>query len=499
MGPRVTAVAIAAILLLTACTRGGSQQASVSPSLAPSPIPTPSAGQVAWTNCQSGFQCGTVTVPLDYSHPGADSIDIALVRKPATDPANRIGSVLINPGGPGASGIDFVRGEASSMTNVNRRFDLIGFDPRGIGQSVPVVCLTGPQWDAFNAIDGVLDDNAEKQATIQADKDFVAACAQRNAKVLPFVDTVSATRDMDVIRAALGDEKLTYLGFSYGTFLGETYAHLFPTHIRALALDGVVDPSLSANDLLLVQTAAFEQNLQAFLADCVARRSASKPCTYARSGDPQTKLFNLMKLLDTNPMPAGNRTLTRALAMYGVLFALYDQSYWQYLDLALTQADLGNGRVLLALSDLYLGRNADGTYSNEFDANWAVNCVDRPVPTDISAYDQLGPAIDKAAPFFGPWSQYSNLVCAYWPAKPTGHPGPLTADGAPPILLVGGTNDPATPYAWAQAVHQQLSSSVLLTRQGNGHTSYNVSACSKQAIDAYLIDLTVPAPGSLCN
>ena len=499
MGPRVTAVAIAAILVLTACTRNGSQQAAASPSHSPSPIPTPSAGQVLWTNCQGGFQCGTVKVPLDYSHPNADTIDIALVRKPATDPTNRIGSVLINPGGPGASGIDFVRGEAAAMTNLNRRFDLVGFDPRGVGQSAPVLCFNGPQWDAFNAIDSVLDDSTEKQATIQADKDFVAACALRNAKLLPFVDTVSAARDMDVIRAALGDEKLTYLGFSYGTFLGETYAHLFPSHIRALALDGVVDPSVSMNDMNLTQTVAFDKNLQAFINDCVARRSVSKPCTYARSGDPQTKLSALMKRLDTNPMPAGTRTLTRELAMYGVLFALYDQNYWQYLDLALTQADLGNGRVLLALSDLYLGRNADGTYSNEFDANWAVNCMDHPVPTDVAAYDRLGPAFANAAPFFGPWSQYSNLVCAYWPVKRTGHPGPLTADGAPPILLVGGTNDPATPYAWAQAVHQQLSSSVLLTRQGNGHTSYNVSACSKQAIDAYLIDLTVPAPGSVCN
>ena len=496
MGPRITAVAIAAILLVTACSRGGQSQGKPSPSPTPS-IATPIPGQVAWTNCGGGFQCGTLPVPLDYMHPNAGNIDIALIRKPAT--GSKIGSVLINPGGPGASGVDFVRGDAPALANLNRRFDLVGFDPRGVGQSAPVRCLSGPQSDAFNALDSVLDDPTEKQANIQAVKDYVAACAQRNGKELPFVDTVSASRDMDVIRAALGDEKLTYLGFSYGTFLGETYAHLFPTHIRALALDGVVDPSTSMNDQNLTQTVAFEQNLQAFLADCVARRSAAKPCTYARSGDPQTKLLALMKRLDTNPMPAGTRTLTRQLGMYGVLYALYDQTLWQFLDLGLTQADRGNGRVLLALSDMYLGRNPDGTYSNEIDANWSVNCIDHPVPSDLAAYDQLGPAFAKDAPFFGPWSQYDNLVCAYWPIKPTGHTGPITADGAPPILLVGGTNDPATPYAWAQSVHRQLTTSVLLTRQGNGHTSYNASTCARLTIDAYLIALTMPADGTVCT
>lgn len=495
VGPRVTAVAIAAILLLSACSRGAQPQAKASPTS----VPTPTPGKIAWTACGKGFQCGSVQVPLDYSRPSGDTIAIALIRKPATEPANRIGSLLTNPGGPGASGVDFLRTEAPSMANLNSRFDLVGFDPRGVGQSAPVRCYDGPQWDAFNAIDTVLDDPQEKQATIQADKDFTAACGQRNAKLLPFVDTVSATRDMDVIRAALGDDKLTYLGFSYGTFLGEEYAHLFPTHTRALALDGVVDPSLDFNDLLLTQTAAFEQDLQAFLADCRARRSVANPCTYAKSGDPGTKLNALMQRLDNNPMAGGNRPLTRELAMYGVLLALYDQSFWPYLDVALTQTDQGNGRVLLALGDVYLGRNADGTYSNEFDANWAINCIDHPVPTDVSIYDQLGPAFAKASPFFGAWSQYSNLLCAYWPVKATGQPGPLTSNGAPPILLVGGTGDPATPYSWAQAVHQQMTGSVLLTRNGNGHTSYDSSPCAHAAMDAYLIGLTLPAEGTTCS
>jgi pimeloyl-ACP methyl ester carboxylesterase len=481
-----------AVLITTACTRGANSAAT--------PTPTPrSPGQVAWTSCGSGFQCGIVTVPLDYSHPSAGTIDIAVNRKPATDPAKRIGSVLINPGGPGASGVTFLRGEAANMKVLNQRFDLVGFDPRGVGLSAPVRCLDGPQEDAFNAIDSVLDDPQEKQAFIQADKDYTAACQQRNANILPFVDTVSAAKDLDLIRAAVGDTKLTYFGFSYGTFLGETYAHLFPSHVRALALDGVLDPALSLDQINLSQVVSFERNLQAFMADCIARRAASTPCRYAQSGDPNTKLVALMRRLDSVPIPVGKRQLTRSLAMYGVLLSMYDQSFWPYLDQALTLADRGNGAVLLALSDFYFSRHANGTYDNEFDANWAINCLDHPVLNSVADYDRLGPAFAQASALFGPWSQFDNLACTDWPVRPTGHPGPLTAPGAPPILLIGGTNDPATPYAWAESVNQQLAGSVLLTRQGNGHTSYDVSVCSHAATDVYLIDLTLPAEGTVCS
>jgi pimeloyl-ACP methyl ester carboxylesterase len=489
MTGRAIRLALIALLLLTACTRNSPTHATA----------TPAPSTVKWSSCGGGFQCGTVTVPLDYAHPDAGTIDIALNRKPATDPANRIGFVLTNPGGPGASGIQFLQGEASSMQNLNRRFDLVGFDPRGIGQSAPVRCATGPEEDAYNALDSVLDDPQEKAALIQADKNFAAGCMQRSARVLPFVDTPSAAKDIDLIRQALGDAKLTYLGFSYGTFLGQTYAHLFPTHVRALALDGVVDPALSANDLLLAQLIGFQRNLDAFLADCNSRKSSSRSCMYGVSGDPATKLQALMTRVDTSPIPVGDRALTRSLAVTGVLLGLYNQSFWPTLDVALTATDRGDGSILLRLADIYLARNSDGTYDNETDANFAVNCLDRPVPTDVATYDQLGSVFAQASPLFGPSFQYSNLGCAYWPVKPTGHAGPLTADGAPPILLIGGTDDPATPYAWAQSVSRQLAGSVLLTRNGNGHTSYDASACAHAAIDDYLINLTLPAPGTICS
>jgi pimeloyl-ACP methyl ester carboxylesterase len=475
-----------------ACSLNSPPAAHTSPS-----IPTP--GLVKWSDCGKGFQCGSVVVPLDYSHPGTGTIAIAVNRKPATDVPHRIGSVLLNPGGPGASGVKYVRDVASTMSNLNRSFDLVGFDPRGVGQSAPVRCLDGPQEDAYNALDGVLDDPQEKQEAIAADKSFVSGCQLRSSHVLPFVDTVNAAKDLELLRIALGDAKLTYLGFSYGSFLGETYAHLYPTHIRAMALDGVVNPNMDPNDMLYDQVVGFEQNLQAFLADCRARRTATPPCTYAKTGDPGTKLVNLMDQLDSTPIAVGKRQLTRALAVTGVLGSLYDPGFWPYLDQALTQTDRGGGTVLLALADFYLARNADGTYDNESDASWAVNCLDRSVPTEISTYDALGPKFAKASALFGPSYQYSNLVCAYWPIKATGKAQPLNAPGSPPILLVGGEVDPATPYAWALAVNQQISGSVLVKRIGYGHVSYNKSVCAKQLEDDYLIDLKLPATGTVCS
>lgn len=490
---RAATLIVLVALLVSACTRGSNPIAQASPST------LPTSGAIAWTNCGSGFQCGSISAPLDYSGQTAGTVTIAITRKPATDPARRIGSLLINPGGPGDPAIGFLQQSIDTFTALNQRFDLVAFDPRGVGKSEPVHCLQPAQQDAYNAVDPVLDDQQEMAAFIQADKDYAAACEQQSGTILPFVGTVSAARDMDLVRAALGEPKLTYLGFSYGTFLGQMYAHLFPTHIRALSLDGVDDPSISLEDMNHAQLVSFESNLQAFLADCRARKTGASPCAYAKSGDPGAKLTALMQRLDASPLQVGNRQLTRAIGLNGVIFALYDQSFWPYLDQGLTLADQGNGSVLMALSDSYYQRSSDGTYSSLEDANAAIDCVDRPVASDMPTYDALGPVYTQISPLFGPAFQYSNLLCSFWPVRPAKPIGRLTADGAPPILLVGGTNDPATPYAWAQSVHSQLTSSVLLTRQGNGHTSYGSSLCSEAAENAYLIDLTLPAEGTICS
>lgn len=478
MTGRGAKILVLVAILLAACTRNQTIVAhSPSPSLAPS--------KIAWASCGSGFQCGTLQVPLDYSKTDSRQISLALIRRPATDQSARTGSLLINPGGPGESGIDYLRQDVQAYSSLNRTFDIVSWDPRGVAASTPVNCADNATLDQYVALDSVLDDPQEKQATIDADKNFAAQCEQRSGDLLPYMDTASTARDLDQIRDAVGDAKLTYLGFSYGTYIGQWYAHLFPTHVRALSLDGVVDPTVSANDSLLGQVKGFEQNLQAYLA--------------SRPSNLRSRLSADMARLDAQPLRVGNRQLTRSLAMTGVLLTLYSQQFWTYLDTALAGLDRGDGTLLLAFADQYLHRNADGTYDNFISINWATYCLDFAVPQGVAAYDALGPAFAAASPFFGAWSQYSNLQCAYWPVKAKHASEAIPVSGAPPILLVGGTNDPATPYVDAQSVNRQIGGSVLLTRNGNGHTSYDVSTCAHSAEDAYLLNLTLPAAGTVCS
>ena len=456
---------------------------------------SPGPSKITWRDCGGGFQCGTLQVPLDYSNRYGRKIALALIRKPAASRTDRIGSVLFNPGGPGGSGIDFLRGTVDMLRNLNHRFDLVSWDPRGVGASTPVTCADGPQLDAYLALDSVLDDPDEKQTYIQATQDFAAGCQRRSGDLLPFMDTASTAWDLDEIRAAVGDPKLTYLGFSYGTYIGLWYAHLFPKRVRALALDAVFDATDSQGELH--QLEGFESNLMAFIADC----RSNVRCAYGRNGDPQQKLDAAIARLDATPLRVGGRLLTRSLALRGVLGALYDQEDWPYLDQALTALEAGDGRDLLALADYFDGRNADGSYGSLVNGAFdATVCLDSPsFTTDIAFYDQLGPYLTKASPHFGQLDQYGGLLCAYWPVKPKHFWVPLPVLGAPPILFVGGTNDPATPYAAAESVTKQVPGSVLLTRKGNGHTSYGSSLCAHAAEDAYLIDLTLPAPGTVCS
>ena len=235
--------------------------------LFPSPIPT------RWSGCGGVLQCASVKVPLDYSNPGAGSIDIATIRKPATDPAHRIGSLVLGLGGPGVSGVDYVRQNSVFYSSLNKRFDLVGFDQRGVGRSAAVHCFTNAQIDTLNDLDTVLDDPREKQVFTNAEMAVGQVCQQTSAKLLPFVDAASAARDLDAIRASLGESKLTYIGFGYGTLLGELFAKLYPTNVRAVVLDGVLDPAVGATDVWLQRAAGFDANLQAFLANCTASAS----------------------------------------------------------------------------------------------------------------------------------------------------------------------------------------------------------------------------------
>lgn len=436
-------------------------------------------------------------VPIDYSQPDGHHISLALMRLPATDQSRRIGSVLMNPGGPGGSGIDFLRRDAKRFfQDLNTRMDLVTWDPRGVGASTPVKCLDDAQLDKYLALDTVIDDPQEEAAYVDASRNFAIGCERNSASLLPFMDSESTAHDMDSIRAALGDARLTYIGFSYGTFIGQWYAHLFPTHVRALALDGLVDSADTGRASELAQFTSFQQNLEAFLDDCKSHTS----CEYGRSGDPAAKLNALMARLDTTPLAVGSRQLTRTLAMDAVLAAMYSQSSWPKLQQALAAIDHGDGSGMLAIADNWNERNPDGTYSNFVNgAHAATACIEGfQVPKEIGPSDPLGPAIEKASPFFGPALEWDGLYCAFWPELPRPY-RQLTVAGAPTILLVGATNDPATPYQWAKNVSQEIPKSVLLTRIGNGHTSYFFSSCITAAENAYLESLTLPSAGTTCQ
>ncbi|MFE6460586.1 alpha/beta hydrolase [Streptomyces cinereoruber] len=508
---RTTAVALASAgLILSGCSGGsdaaaprGTAQGRSAPSAAPEALKEFYAQRLKWRDCGvEGFQCATLRAPLDYAKPDGEEIELAVSRVRATGPGKRIGSLLVNPGGPGGSAVGYLQAYAGIgyPAPVRARYDMVAVDPRGVARSEPVECLTGPQMDAYTQVDQTPDDAAETDALSAAFKDFAAGCAKRSGKVLPHVSTVETARDMDVLRAVLGDERLSYVGASYGTFLGATYAELFPDRVGRLVLDGAMDPSLPALDLNRDQTAGFETAFRAFAADCVGRPD----CPLGTGSVPEAgeALKKFFREVDAEPLPTGeSRKLGESLATTGVIAAMYDEGAWPQLREALAQAKGGQGAGLLALADSYYEREPDGEYANLMAANAAVNCLDLPAayrgPADAA---KAVPSFEKASPVFGRGLAWAALNCTYWPSPATGRPHRITAEGAAPILVVGTTRDPATPYKWAESLAAQLSSGTLLTYEGDGHTAYGRgSDCVDTAINTYLLEGTPPQDGKRCS
>ncbi|MFK0016678.1 alpha/beta hydrolase [Streptomyces sp. NPDC091027] len=504
-----TTVIAAAGLLLTGCTTGGSGKLQTAASSA-QPSPDPAAlrpyyeQKLTWRECGvPGFQCSTMKAPLDYANPGSgQDVDIAVSRRVATGPGKKLGSLVVNPGGPGGSGIGYLQAYAGIgyPAPVRARYDMVSFDPRGVQRSSPVECLTGPEMDKYTQVDQTPDDDAERAELVAAFKEFAAGCRARSERVLPHVSTVDAARDMDLLRGVLGDEKLNYVGASYGTFLGATYADLFPGRVGRLVLDGAMDPARPSLDLNRDQTAGFDTAFTSFAKDC-----AKQPDCPLGNGSPEEvgeRLKDFFRKLDAQPVASGDpaRPLGEALATTGVIAALYDESAWPQLREALRSAMNGDGAGLLALADSYYERGADGKYANLMFANAAVNCLDQPPAfSGPDAVDSALPSFEKASPVFGAGLAWAALNCAYWPVKATGTAKELVAKGAPPIVVVGTTRDPATPYKWAQALAGQLDSGTLLTYDGDGHTAYGRgSDCIDSAINRYLLEGKPPQDGTKC-
>ncbi|MFG3289746.1 alpha/beta hydrolase [Streptomyces sp. NPDC048179] len=507
----------AAALLGSACSSSDSTPASASAGvaqLAALPRSTPSTlapyydQKLTWRSCGvPGFQCATMKAPLDYAKPGAGDVRLAVARKQATGKAKPLGSLLVNPGGPGGSAVDYLQQYAGIgyPAEVRARYDMVAVDPRGVARSEPVECLDGPQMDTFTETDMTPDDQRETDQLVAQYKKFAEACGTHSARLLRHVSTVDSARDMDILRAVLGDPKLNYVGASYGTFLGATYAGLFPDRVGRMVLDGAMDPSLSARELNLQQTAGFETAFQSFAEDCAKRTD----CPLGDKGSTPTQiadnLSTFFKKLDAHPLPTGDpdgRKLTESLGTTGVIAAMYDQAEWERLRDALHAATKENdGAGLLALSDSYYERDPDGRYSNLMFANAAVNCLDLPPAFNGPAQvEKALPEFEKASPVFGPNLAWASLNCTYWPVRATGTPHRIEAKGAAPIVVVGTTRDPATPYRWAQSLAGQLSSARLLTYVGDGHTAYGRgSVCIDSAIDTYLLKGTPPADGKRCS
>ncbi len=508
----------AAALLVSACTSGGVTTTSATKSGSPAagaalaalPRATPTtlapyyAQKLTWRSCGvPGFQCATMKAPLDYTKPDAGDTRLAVARKKATGPGKRLGSLLVNPGGPGGSAIGYLQQYAGIgyPVEVRAQYDMVAVDPRGVARSEPVECLGGRAMDAYTQTDFTPDDAKETGRLVDAYKKFAEGCGEDAAGLLRHVSTAEAARDMDILRAVLGDEKLTYVGASYGTLLGATYAGLFPDRVGRLVLDGGMDPSLPARRLNLDQTAGFETAFQAFARDCVHHRDCPLG-TKASAVSSNLKAF--FEKLDARPIPTGDadgRELGESLATTGVIAAMYDEGAWQHLRDALSAAMRENdGAGLLALSDSYYERDAEGRYTNLMFANAAVNCLD--LPPAFATPDEVRkslPAFEKASPVFGEGLAWATLNCAYWPVAPTGEPHRIEAAGAAPIVVVGTTRDPATPYRWAQALSRQLSSARLLTYEGDGHTAYGRgSKCIDRTINAYLVRGTPPARDKRC-
>lgn len=453
-----------------------------------------------WSGCGGDFECAKINVPLDYDKPDGRTIELAVIRLPAGSDDRRIGSLLINPGGPGASGVDYARGARASLSgDLLDHYDVIGFDPRGVGESAPVKCVTDAQMDVFIAIDGSPNDDAEIKGLDTESRRFADGCESRSSELLPYLSTEDAARDMDVIRAVVGDERMTYLGKSYGTFLGATYAGLFPGRVGRMVLDGAIDPRVTGEEMSLAQAEGFEQALRAFVADCVQQSN----CPVGPSVEEGlADVTNLLDSVDAQPLPTDQgRQVTQSLAVLGIVTALYDRTNgWPVLRDGLASALNGNGSILLFLADLYADRDESGHYTtNSMEAIYAVNCLDRPDHNGPAQIMRNEPRFEAASAHFGGYLAWSNLPCRYWSVSSGDGPKAITADGAAPILVVGTTRDPATPYKWAVGLAEQLKSGVLLSYDGDGHTAYfQGDECVDEIVDAYLINGEVPEDGVEC-
>lgn len=510
--PFTVAVAALTLTLLTGCSLigfPGGKDEPVTPETPPrttaavAPDESPVYHQsVTWRKC-GDFECASIAVPLDWSDPAGPTVNIAVNRSQARDPQARIGSLLINPGGPGGSGQDLLEpfvefgGEA-----VLDAYDIVGFDPRGTGDSAPVDCGPSQAMDDFYITDFYIETEADLGKAVRMSAAFAERCRENSGPILENVDTVSVARDMDVIRAVLGDQKLHYLGFSYGTQLGATYAAVYPDRVGRMVLDGAVDFLTPAEQQSIEQAGGFESALSAFISWCLDQSA----CQLENGQEAaRRQIANIALQARSDGYPSGEKwDVNGNLMIYGMIVTLYDQDTWEYLMYALNEViDVGTARIFYELANFYLDRDPKtGRYlGNSTAAFTAISCLDAPIEDGEWTLEDQRAFMDKvelASPTFGWWFGAAS-GCGGWPWTAKEHLTSLEpALAADTMLVVGTTNDPATPYQWSVNLAQQLDA-VLLSYRGEGHTAYGRSnQCVIDTVDAYLVDGTLPAEGTFC-
>ena len=485
------AVLLASLLFLTSCA-------------ATEPEPLSSLSQyetqeLKWRDCYGNYQCSSLLVPIDYADLSQGAFTLALLRFQALDQDRRIGSLVVNPGGPGSSGVDYAyNAEYIVSPEILERFDIVGFDPRGVGDSAAIKCLSDAETDASFAADPKPDDEAEFALFISDARDYFAKCSE-NTKHLINYSTLNSARDLEVLRAVLGDEKLNFLGKSYGTYLGTLFAELFPESVGRFVLDGAVDPNSSNREAVLGQAIGFESALNAFISNCL------KISSCALTGDLQsarTQVINLLAKTAITPLESkSGREVTEGLVLLGIASALYDsESGWPVLRDAFKEATLGTGTSFLTLADQYAGRQENGSYlSNENDALQVISCLDQNELETVSVFKKGVAEFSDRAPIFGPYLAYAGLACRYLPNLGRVEQIEIESINTKPILVIGTTRDPATPYKWAQSLAKIFSSALLITLDGDGHTGHGRgSTCVDSAVDRYLLTGITPKSELFC-
>jgi len=484
-------------VLLSACSNISSS-ASPTPSL-PDTLESFYSQVITWEECRGIFECADVQVPLDYNDFSKGTISLSVMKKPADGTSQ--GAIFTNPGGPGGSGIQYLESYSYAFSRtLQKNFDLVSWDPRGVNESSPVDCLTDSELDVYGASEPTPDDQAEIEAFKNLTLEFSSGCLENSAEILSHISTTETVKDLDILREVLEQSKLNYIGKSYGTLIGAYYAEMFPNRVGQFVLDGTVDPSLTTRELALGQAIGFDDALLRFAKYCFDLESS---CDLGNSERVIVKnIMDFLNRLDQEPLETSdpNRPLTESLGWVSVYGPLYAPSFgWDWLISGLEEAYLGDGTNLLEIADWISSRNSNGTYSdNSTEAYWSITCLDNGPTTELP--DVFEKDFETKSPYFGRALAWSEAGCLNWPVTGEKLSKVVTASGAPPIIVIGTTHDPATPDVWARALASQLTSGIYVNFNGDGHTAYmSGSKCINTLVDEFILNNVIPEEGTRCE